>query len=41
MNINPDILKNSPVFAGIESQEIRLMLDAIPYHEQKFAKGDI
>lgn len=41
MNINLDILKNSPVFGGIEARDIKLMLDAIPYHEQQFAKGDI
>lgn len=41
MNIDLEILKNSPVFTGIGVQEIRQLLDAIPYQEQAFAKGNI
>ncbi len=41
MNINLDLLKTSPIFIGIEPHDIRHMLEAIPYNEQKFAKGEI
>lgn len=41
MDINLEILKNSPVFVGIDATDIKQLLDAIPYHEQVFAKGEI